>query len=195
MQTPKLYIGTAGWPYEDWVGSFYPFSQSKEFSWLKYYSRFFNVVEVNSTYYSYIAPNIFKNWLRQVEETDEFLFTVKLNMDFTHRHSFSEKQIKAVQYNLDILKESERLGGLLMQFPYSFDCNNANVDYLSGLINTFAGYDKFVEVRHQSWRNKRAKTITFCSIDQPRIGAAIEFEPVLLMCSCTDAMRKRGKNH
>jgi len=178
MQIPKLYIGTAGWSYDDWVGSFYPFSQSKEFSWLKYYSRFFNTVEVNSTYYTYLAPNVIKNWLRLIEEIDEFLFTVKLHMDFTHRHSFSEKQIKAVQYNLDILKDSERLGGLLLQFPYSFDCNNANVDYLRGLLDAFSGYDKFVEVRHQSWQNKRAKTITFCSIDQPKIGAAIELEVV-----------------
>ena len=179
MNNPKLYIGTAGWSYKDWAPNFYPFSQSKEFSWLKYYSRYFNTVEVNSTYYTYLPPNIIKNWLRQIEEIGEFLFTVKLHMDFTHRHSFTEEQVQAVRYNLDILKESERLGGVLMQFPYSFACTKPNIDYLGQLIKKFEGYDKFVEVRHRSWQGKKAKTITFCTIDQPQIGEAIEFNPVV----------------
>jgi uncharacterized protein YecE (DUF72 family) len=77
------------------------------------------------------------------------------------------------------LKEAEKLGGLLIQFPYSFDFNDANVDYLGELIRKFDGYEKFVEVRHKSWNNKNAKTITFCTIDQPQIGEAIEFKPIV----------------
>ncbi len=179
MNTPQLYIGTAGWSYDDWVGSFYPFSQSKEFSWLKYYSRYFNMVEVNSTYYAYLAPHVVNSWLRQTENTDDFLFTIKLHKDFTHIRQYGENQIKAVQQNLNILKKEERLGGLLLQFPYSFDFNDANVNYLRELIQKFDGYEKFVEVRHRSWQNKKAKTITFCTIDQPQIGEAIEFQPIV----------------
>ena len=36
-----------------------------------------------------------------------------------------------------------------------------------------------MEVRHKSWNNKIAKTITFCTIDQPQIGEAIEFNPII----------------
>lgn len=177
MKDLKLYIGTAGWSYEDWRPNFYPFGQSKDFNWLEFYSRFFNVVEVNASYYTYLSPRVVEGWLKQLEDTDEFLFTVKLHMDFTHKHLYDDAKVKAVRYNLDLLKESERLGGLLIQFPYSFDCTSANVDYLRKLVETFDGYDKFVEVRHRSWRNKKAKTITFCTIDQPQIGEAIEFKP------------------
>ncbi len=176
---PKLYVGTAGWSYEDWVGNFYPFSQSKEFSWLKYYSRFFNAVEVNSSYYSYLSPRIVEGWLRQLGETEDFLFTVKLHMDFTHRRNYNDEKISAVKQSLNLLKKSERLGGLLLQFPYSFVCNDASIDYLRSLIEAFEEYDKFVEVRHRSWRGKRAKTITICSIDQPPIGETVKFEPVV----------------
>ncbi|MCK5457180.1 MAG: DUF72 domain-containing protein [Melioribacteraceae bacterium] len=179
MNIPKLYIGTAGWSYDDWVGSFYPFSQSKEFSWLKYYSRFFNMVEVNSTYYTYLAPYVVNSWLRQTENVDDFLFTMKLHKDFTHKRQYGDNQIKAVQQNLDILKREERLGGLLLQFPYSFDFNDGNVNYLRELIQKFDGYEKFVEVRHRSWQNKKASTITFCTIDQPQIGEAIKFKPIV----------------
>lgn len=179
MQNPKLYVGTAGWSYKDWVPSFYPCEQSKELSWLTYYSRYFNMVEVNSTYYTYLAPGIVKGWLRQTEDTNEFLFTVKLHQDFTHKRQYGDEQIEAVHQNLNILKEAEKLGGLLLQFPYSFDFNEANVDYLRGLIEKFEGYEKFVEVRHKSWNNKNAKTITFCTIDQPQIGEAIEFKTII----------------
>ncbi len=137
------------------------------------------MVEVNSTYYTYLAPGIVNGWLRQTENSDEFLFTVKLHQDFTHKRQYGDEQIKAVQQNLNILKNAERLGGLLLQFPYSFDFNNANVDYLRELIQKFEGYEKLVEVRHKSWNNKNAKTITFCTIDQPQIGEAIEFKPIV----------------
>ena len=117
MNNPKLYVGTAGWSYKDWVPNFYPCSQSKDFTWLQYYSRYFSTVEVNASYYTYLNPNILKSWLRQLENVDDFIFTYKLHMDFTHKHNYGEKQINAVRYNLDILKEAERLGGILLQFP------------------------------------------------------------------------------
>ncbi|MBU1101388.1 MAG: DUF72 domain-containing protein [Bacteroidetes bacterium] len=176
---PKLYIGTAGWSYKDWVPNFYPSGESKEFSWLEFYSRYFNVVEVNSSYYTYINPNIIKGWLKKVEDAEEFLFTFKLHQDFTHKRYYGNDQVNAIRYNLDMLKEAERLGGILIQFPYSFDCCEPNIEYVGELIRNFDGYDKFVEVRHASWNNKRAKSITFCTIDQPQIGQAIEFVPVV----------------
>lgn len=179
MNSPKLYTGTAGWSYDDWHPNFYPFKQSKDFNWLEFYSRYFNAVEVNSTYYTYISPKVVENWLEHIDDNKEFLFTLKLHMDFTHKHNYDRAKIKAVKFNLDLLQKNERLGGLLMQFPYSFDCNDGNIDYLRRLIGEFEEYDKFVEVRHRSWQNKKAKTVTFCTIDQPGIGEAIEFNPVV----------------
>jgi len=176
LNQPKIYVGTAGWSYEDWVKIFYPFSQSREFSWLKYYSRYFNTVEVNSTYYTYLAPKIIEGWIRQIDNSD-FLFTMKLHLDFTHRKVFGDNEIRLVRANLDILKESERLAGILIQFPYSFNFCEPNVSYLKNLIDMFDGYEKFIEVRHKSWENKTPKTVTFCSIDLPQIGEAIEFTP------------------
>jgi uncharacterized protein YecE (DUF72 family) len=192
MKTPKLYIGTAGWSYKDWVPSFYPKQQSKNFDWLRFYSQYFNFVEVNSSYYTYLSPKVVETWLHKTEDVNDFLFTIKLHQDFTHKRKFTEEQIKAVQYNLNMLKQEERLGGLLIQFPYSFDFNDANVDYLRRLVEVFDGYEKFVEVRHKSWNNKKAKTITFCTIDQPQIGEAIEFDPIV--GNKTAYIRFHGRN-
>jgi len=182
---PKFYIGTAGWSYKDWVPNFYPKNQSKNFDWLKFYSEYFNVVEVNSTYYAFINPNVVNGWIRKVEDKDDFLFTLKLHQNFTHKRNYSDKEIKAFQYYLDMLKREERLGGMLMQFPYSFYFNSANANYLRELIKVFEGYDIFVEVRHSSWQNKSAHQFLFenkvslCTIDQPEIGKSISFNPVI----------------
>jgi len=182
---PKFYIGTAGWSYKDWVPSFYPKNQSDSFDWLQFYSHYFNCVEVNSTYYAYISPKIVEGWIRKVTDSDNFIFNVKLHQDFTHKRNYDDQNIKAVRYNLDLLIKAERLGGLLIQFPYSFSFNDPAVNYIQKLKDTFPNYNCFVEVRHSSWQNKKAReffkevNLTFCTIDQPQIGQAISFEPII----------------
>ena len=182
---PKYYIGTAGWSYKDWVPAFYPKNQSGNFDWLQFYMHYFNCVEVNSTYYAYISPKVVEGWINKVSDSDDFMFTLKLHQDFTHKKDFDKQKINAVDYNLDMLAKAERLGGLLIQFPYSFSFNNASADYLRRLSELFQGYNCVVEVRHSSWNNKQAMelfkqlNLTFCTIDQPQIGKAISFEPII----------------
>jgi uncharacterized protein YecE (DUF72 family) len=181
----KYYIGTAGWSYKDWVPSFYPKNQSAGFDWLQFYSHYFNCVEVNSTYYTYISPQIVEGWIRKISDAEDFLFTIKLHQDFTHKRDFDQQKIKAINFNLDMLKKAERLGGLLIQFPYSFSFDNTTADYVRKLRDIFQTFNCFVEVRHKSWLTKEALEIfkklnlTYCTIDQPQIGQAIPFEPII----------------
>lgn len=181
----KYHIGTAGWSYKDWVPNFYPKNQSAGFDWLQFYSHYFNCVEVNSTYYRYISPKIVDDWIKKVSDNDDFIFHIKLHQDFTHKRKFDEQNIKAVRYNLDLLKKSERLGGLLIQFPYSFAFDGVSVRHIQKIKDIFSDVSCFVEVRHSSWRNSRAleffrqNDLTLCTIDQPQIGQAIPFEPIV----------------
>lgn len=182
---PKFNIGTAGWSYKDWVPNFYPKNQSAGFDWLQFYAHYFNCVEVNSTYYTYISLKVVEGWIRKVEDSNDFVFHIKLHLDFTHKRKFDEQNIKAVRYNLEQLKKAERLGGLLIQFPYSYSFDGSSVQHIQKLRNIFSDISCFVEVRHQSWNNNRAldffkeNDLTFCTIDQPQIGKTIEFNPVV----------------
>lgn len=183
--TTKYYIGTAGWSYKDWVPNFYPKNQSGGFDWLQFYSHYFNCVEVNSTYYTYISPKIVEGWIKKVDNADDFIFHIKLHQDFTHKRKFDEQNIKAVRYNLDLLRKAERLGGLLIQFPYSFAFDGSSVQHIQKIRDIFSDVSCFVEVRHSSWRNNRAleffkqNDLTLCTIDQPQIGQTIPFEPII----------------
>lgn len=181
----KYYIGTAGWSYKDWVPNFYPKNQSGGFDWLQFYSHYFNCVEINSTYYTYISPKIVEGWIKKVDNADDFIFHIKLHQDFTHKRKFDEQNIKAVRYNLDLLRKAERLGGLLIQFPYSFAFDGSSVQHIQKIKDIFSDISCFVEVRHSSWRNNRVleffkqNDLTLCTIDQPQIGQAIPFEPIV----------------
>jgi len=185
MSSIKFNIGTAGWSYKDWVPNFYPKNQSAGFDWLQFYSHYFNCVEVNSTYYTYISPKIVDGWIKKVEGTKDFIFHIKLHQDFTHKRKYDEQNIKTVRYNLEQLKKSERLGGLLIQFPYSYSFDGNSIQHIQKLRDIFSDIDCFVEVRHSSWNNNRAleffkqNDLTFCTIDQPQIGQAIEFDPII----------------
>jgi len=179
MPTPNLHIGTAGWSYKDWVHVFYPKNQSDSFDWLQFYSNYFNFVEVNTSYYVYLNPKIVDNWLRKLDDTKDFTFTLKLHNDFTHSHNFSKLKIDSVLQNLNQLNDAERLSGLLIQFPYSFQFNDANMNYMKKIVEIFDGYKLYVEVRHKSWQSKKAKTITFCTVDLPTLGESIDFSPIV----------------
>lgn len=191
-------IGTAGWSYKDWVPVFYPKTQSGGFDWLRFYAHYFNCVEVNASYYTYISPKTVQGWVEKVSDSDNFRFTIKLHNDFTHKRDFSDQQIMAVRTNLELLDRAERLGGLLIQFPYSFSFNEASADYVRRLKEIFEDYRCFIEVRHSSWNNGNVYklfnrlNVTFCTIDQPQIGKAIEFEPVVT--NDTAYIRFHGRN-
>jgi uncharacterized protein YecE (DUF72 family) len=195
---PRYHIGTAGWSYKDWVPAFYLKSQSGSFDWLRFYSHYFNCVEVNASYYTYISPKTVKGWIEKVSDSDDFLFTIKLHQDFTHKRDFDEEKIRSVTYNLEMLHKGGRLGGLLIQFPYSFSYNEPSLDYIRELKEIFGDHNCFVEVRHSSWNKKnvyehfRQLNLTLCTIDQPQIGKAIQFEPVIT--NDTAYIRFHGRN-
>ena len=180
-----FYIGTAGWSYKDWVPSFYPKTQTANFDWLNFYSTYFNVVEVNATYYTYLSPKTAEGWLRKTSENGEFKFTIKLHQDFTHKKIFNKENSKAVIDILDILSREDKLGGLLIQFPYSFGFSEAAIGHINTLKEIFNDYNLFVEVRHTSWnkpeviKHFREANLSLCIIDQPQISNSISFDPVV----------------
>lgn len=127
--TDRIHIVTSGWSYPrgegTWNGYFYPPRIKSE---LEYYSRFFNTVEVNSTFYRPPDPHVSEGWARKTP--DGFLFAVKLWQKFTHPAMYREATGEAAAISaadaeifktgLDPLVKSGKLGALLAQFPPSF---------------------------------------------------------------------------
>lgn len=144
----QLYIGCSGWSYSSWQGPFYP-SNLENKHWLSYYSKVFNYVEIDSTFYRIPQEFMVKNWARKTPA--DFRFTAKFPKVITHDKKFQnvEKELTLFYDAMKPLKD--KLLALLIQFP-------PYVKITQGL-EALKQYDFFfddsfrytVEVRHPSW--------------------------------------------
>ena len=143
------YIGCSGWSYSSWQGPFYP-KGIENSKWLRYYSKIFNYVEIDSSFYR--IPNEFmvKNWYKRTPEN--FRFTAKFPKVITHDKRLSDFDEDQLNYFFESIAElKEKLLALLIQLPPSIDI----VEGLNALRNILPYLDKgfryAVEVRHRSW--------------------------------------------
>lgn len=81
MPKHKIHIGTSGWSYKHWRGTFYP-QEIKVKDHFAYYLQNFNTVEINNTFYRLPSEETFLNWSKMVN--DDFVYVIKANRYITH---------------------------------------------------------------------------------------------------------------
>jgi uncharacterized protein YecE (DUF72 family) len=113
-------VGPAGWNYRDWNGVVYPKPQLRGFDELAYISEYFDVVEINSSYYGPSRPISARKWIESVSANPRFRFTAKLFHSFTHERQPAANDEKEFKEGITPIAEAGRLGVLLLQFPWSF---------------------------------------------------------------------------
>jgi len=139
-------IGTSGWHYEDWSGLFYPPALPKS-KWFEFYSRHFDTVEINNTFYQLPKEQTFKNWRKKAPKN--FLFTVKANRFITHIKRLKDPQEPLERFfdRANLLRE--HLGPVLYQLPPSF---HKDLDRLKAFLQALPKKRIVVfEFRHESW--------------------------------------------
>lgn len=183
-------IGTSGWSYPTgegrWDGVFYP--RSKKVDPLEFYARYFDTVEINSSFYRPISPDVAKSWARKTPHG--FQFTAKLYQKFTHPKMFEEATGKEAELSLgdfelfraglEPLVEAGKLGCLLAQFPPSFKHDEESMTYLEDLLRRFPDYPLAIELRHRSWtenpdsfRLLESHNVAWCMIDEPKFRTSV----------------------
>ena len=142
----EIYIGTSGYYYRDWKGIFYP-EKLPETKFLEFYSRYFNIIELNTTFYNipdhHAALKMVKYCLK---------FTIKVPEIFSHQKLLEEKLLKKFISYTKVFLEHKKFEGLLLQFPYSFKYTEENLAFLKSLLSIL-NLKTFVEFRHHSWKN------------------------------------------
>jgi uncharacterized protein YecE (DUF72 family) len=176
----RIRVGPAGWSYADWSGYVYPARRTKGFHEAAYLSEFFDTIEINTSFYQPLRPDHAALWVERVSANPAFLFTAKLWQKFTHDPSATPKDERALRAGFDVLRQAEKLGAVLLQFPFSFHCTKETVGYLTAVLKRFADYPLVVELRHASWQTGETLALLrelnagFCNIDQPMIGRSLE---------------------
>jgi uncharacterized protein YecE (DUF72 family) len=197
---PVIRIGPAGWSYKDWEGVVYPQKPGKNFDPLEYLSRFFNTIEINSSFYRPPAPATTESWTRRVNKNKDFNFTAKLCRVFTHeRGKATGADEKAFREGMEPLVKAGKLGALLLQFPWSFKNTDEDRLYLTQLLERFQEYPLVLEVRHASWNNEHIyewleeRGVGICNIDQPVFSRSIR--PAAVTTSAVGYIRMHGRNY
>lgn len=193
----RLWIGPSGWSYDDWFGVVYPKPPPRGFKPLAFIATLFNAVEVNTSFYRIPSPRLTEPWLRQTPA--DFRFAFKLTNVFTHKRDHFPPPAAAAEFiaATELIRDAGRLGPLLIQFPWSFRFSPVSVDWLRRLADTFADFNRSIEVRHVSWTAASALDALravggYCNIDQPPLHDCIG--PTSHVFGPTAYVRLHGRN-
>ncbi len=194
-QQPKIFIGTCGYSFLDWQGAFYPEGLPGK-KWLAYYTRFFSVVELNVTFYR--LPRL--DCLRSMAERTphNFQFWIKVHQDMTHHVEHAEPMYPRFRGCLQPFRESNKLSGVLAQFPHAFKLNAENVEHILRLRNEIPETPLAIEFRHDSWVHDetfaflRENDMTYTVVDEPDLPHLMP--PVTKTTTDIGYIRLHGRN-
>jgi uncharacterized protein YecE (DUF72 family) len=141
-----VFVGTSGFSYAAWKGSFYPEKISPK-EMLAFYATKLPTVEVNNTFYRLPAPSMLEGWAAQVPQ--RFFFSIKAPQRITHQQRLKESQdtLAYLFQVIDVL--GERLGPVLFQLPPNMKKDVPRLDaFLALLPKTCRAA---VEFRNEGW--------------------------------------------
>lgn len=143
-----LRVGTSGYAYKEWKGTFYP-PKLAEKKMLEFYSGRFSTVEINYTFYRLPSAKTLAGWIPQTP--DGFCFALKAAQQITHvlRLRNAESLMRAFLEGAQPLQLSGRLGPVLFQLPPSMKADLPLLDSFLAILP--ASLRAAVEFRHQSW--------------------------------------------
>jgi len=169
----KIFLGTSGWSYKEWIGPFYT---KMDKSMLRAYTKVFKTVEIDSTFYRYPSKGTVMGWTRYSPEG--FVYTAKLPGLITHDKKLElsqgiEQDLQKFLELMEPLSLSGKLGCILIQLPPRFDYKPKQLEDFFKLLPTHIKFA--VEFRDPSW----IKNETWTLLDEYRVAYTIVDEPLL----------------
>lgn len=142
----KINVGTSGWSYDDWKGKFYPADIPKT-RWFEYYSRHFDTVELNSTFYHLPKPKTVQNWKGKTPAG--FNYAVKASRYITHTKRLKDCSEPVERFFSLIKPLKPKTSAVLYQLPPSF---KINLERLESFVKVLpGGYNHIFEFRNKTW--------------------------------------------
>ncbi len=153
MTSPRLHVGTSGYSYAEWKGSFYPEKLPAK-AMLQFYAERFKTVEINATFYRMPNESLLAGFAAQVPE--DFTFVLKAPRRITHSKAWGESAADIGRFAAVAQTLGKRLGPLLFQLP---PFARKDLLRLNGLLAALPkGVRAALEVRHPSWLDADAFT-------------------------------------
>lgn len=169
------FVGTSGYSYKEWKGTFYPDDLASK-DMLSYYADKLTAVEINNTFYRMPKSTVLETWRGQVPES--FRFSIKASQRITHKKRLkdAESEMEFLLGNLATLGTT--LGVILFQLPPYF---KKDLDRLDAFLEELPSASRTVfEFRHESWVDDdvtaclRTHGATTCIVDNDDMDVAPE---------------------
>jgi uncharacterized protein YecE (DUF72 family) len=164
-----IHVGTSGYNYPEWKGTFYP-SDLPAAKMLPYYAERFSTVEINYTFYRMPTAKLVSGWAAQVPA--DFRFTLKAPRRITHDRKLRDVADPLRAFCDAAAELGPRLGALLFQLPPTFKKDlSALDDFLAALPPRVCGAFEF---RHDSWLDDevyarlRDRNLALCVADSEK---------------------------
>jgi uncharacterized protein YecE (DUF72 family) len=163
----KILVGTSGWSYKEWKGSFYPPKLPQD-EMLGFYASRFPTVEVNNSFYRIPSEKVLAGWAEQVPP--DFRFVLKASRRITHNSRLADED-GSLEYFLRAANPlGERLGPTLFQLPPTFKKDAVRLrDFLARLPKRWMAA---LEFRHASWFDDevydllRSRDVALVAVDE-----------------------------
>jgi uncharacterized protein YecE (DUF72 family) len=144
-----IHIGTSGYHYKHWLGAFYPLDLSVA-EMLTFYSRYFDTVEINNSFYRLPSSSAFEGWYKATP--DNFCFAVKASRYLTHMKKLKDPESGLSNFLPRTLTLKEKLGPIVFQLPPRWRADPARLEeFLTALPG---GHRYSFEFRDPSWHTK-----------------------------------------
>jgi uncharacterized protein YecE (DUF72 family) len=171
VSKPNILLGTSGWSYVEWEGTFYQKGEKRK---LRAYSNVFKTVEIDSTFYRVPSKGVVMGWLRY--SPSDFVFTAKMPKTITHDKKLGLKgDLKSDLETFFEVMRPLQLGGklacFLIQLPPKYDFNPENLISFFKMLDPRFRYA--VEFRHLSWMRDetwnllKEYDVAYANVDEP----------------------------
>jgi uncharacterized protein YecE (DUF72 family) len=167
----SILLGTSGWSYKEWEGSFYGRGEKRK---LRAYANVFKTAEIDSTFYRNPTKGTVMGWLKYSPQ--EFAFTAKLPKLITHDKKLGLKgDVKAdLESFLDLMRPLQ-LGGnlacLLIQLPPKYSFNPQNLEAFFNLLDPAFRYAvefrNLSWIRDETWELLKTHEVAYTNVDEP----------------------------
>jgi len=144
----QVAVGTSGFAYKEWKGSFYP-ADLKDADMLRFYAGRFRAVEINNTFYRMPTAKVLAGWAGQVP--GEFTFVLKASQRITHQKRLKDAGEEVGYFTRTAATLGERLGPTLVQLPPNLKKDLPRLEAFLGLLPE--GWRAAFEFRHASWHD------------------------------------------
>jgi uncharacterized protein YecE (DUF72 family) len=169
MHTGNIHIGTSGWHYKHWKGTFYP-ADTKEADQFAIYLQNFETVEINNSFYKLPSMETFTAWRKAAPSS--FIFSVKASRFITHMKKLNAGQDSIELFFSHAEKLKEKMGPVLFQLPPNW---KINIERLRSFLEKLPPRRRYAfEFRNATWYREEVYALlkkyncAFCIYDLER---------------------------